>query len=55
MAKEKPIIQQIKDRTWQWIGHTLRKGSQAIERQFSIGILGDDVRDEDLRGHGGER
>jgi hypothetical protein len=31
MAKEKPIIQQIKDR--KWIGHTLRKDSQAMERQ----------------------
>jgi hypothetical protein len=33
MAREKPIIIQIKDRKWQWIGHTLRKDSQATERQ----------------------
>jgi hypothetical protein len=32
MAKEKPIIQQIKER--KWIGQRLRKGPQAIERQF---------------------
>jgi hypothetical protein len=31
MAKEKPIIQQIKER--KWIGHALRKDSQATERQ----------------------
>jgi hypothetical protein len=33
MAKEKPIIQQIKERKWQWIGHALRKDPQVIERQ----------------------
>jgi hypothetical protein len=33
IAKEKPIIQQIKERKWKWIGHTLKKDSQAIERQ----------------------
>jgi hypothetical protein len=33
VAKEKPIIQQIEDRKWQWIGHALRKDSQAAERQ----------------------
>jgi hypothetical protein len=33
MAKEKPIYQQIEDRKWQWIGHALRKDSQAAERQ----------------------
>jgi hypothetical protein len=33
MAKEKPIIQQIKDRKRKWIGHTLRKDPQAIEGQ----------------------
>jgi hypothetical protein len=32
-AKEKPIIQQINERKWKWIGHTLRKDSQATERQ----------------------
>jgi hypothetical protein len=32
MAKEKPIIQQIKERKWKWIGHILRKDSQAKER-----------------------
>jgi hypothetical protein len=34
MAKDKTIIQQIKERKWQWIGHALRKDSQAIERQL---------------------
>jgi hypothetical protein len=33
MAKEKPVIQQMKERKWKWIGHTLRKDSHAIERQ----------------------
>jgi hypothetical protein len=33
MAKEKPIIPQIKERKWKWIGHTLRKDSQVIERE----------------------
>jgi hypothetical protein len=33
MTEEKPIIQQIKDRKWQSIGHTLRKDPQTIERQ----------------------
>jgi hypothetical protein len=32
MAKEKPIIQQMKERKWQWMGHTLRKDPQVIER-----------------------
>jgi hypothetical protein len=54
MAKEKLIIQQIKDGKWKWIGHTWRKGSQAIDK-FSIGTLRDDAREEDLRGHGAER
>jgi hypothetical protein len=31
LVKGKPIIQQIKER--KWIEHTLRKGSQATERQ----------------------
>jgi hypothetical protein len=33
IAREKPIIQQIKDGKWQWTGNSLRKDSQAIERQ----------------------
>jgi hypothetical protein len=33
MAKEKPIIQQIKKR--KWIGHSLRKDSQAMEKVLS--------------------
>jgi hypothetical protein len=33
MAKEKLIIQQMKERKWKWIGYTLRKDSQVIERQ----------------------
>jgi hypothetical protein len=32
MAKEKPIIQQSKERKWQWIGHSLRQDPQAVER-----------------------
>jgi hypothetical protein len=32
MAKGEPIIQQIKERKWQWIGHSLRKHPQAVER-----------------------
>jgi hypothetical protein len=38
MAKEKSIIQQIKER--KWIGHTFRK--------FSIGTLKDDITVEDV-------
>jgi ribonuclease HI len=34
MAKEKPVIQQMKKRKWKWIGYTLRKDSQAVERQI---------------------
>jgi hypothetical protein len=33
IAKENPIIPQVKGRKWKWIGHTLRTDSQAIERQ----------------------
>jgi hypothetical protein len=33
MSKEKPTIQQIEERKWKLIGHTLRKDSQAIERK----------------------
>jgi hypothetical protein len=51
IAKEKPIIRQNKEGEWQWRGRSLRKGSQATERQ----PLREDVREEDLRGHGGER
>jgi hypothetical protein len=32
MGKEKPIIQQIKERKWKWIGHSFRKDLQAIDR-----------------------
>jgi hypothetical protein len=35
--------------------HTLRKDSQAIERQVLNGSLRDDKKEEDLRGHGGKR
>jgi hypothetical protein len=31
--KRNPIIEQIKGRKWQWIGHSLREDSQAAERQ----------------------
>jgi hypothetical protein len=41
MSKQKPIIPQVKGRKWKWIGHSLRKDSQAIERQvlnwYSLG------------------
>jgi hypothetical protein len=30
MAKEKPVIQQMKERKWKWIGYTLRKDSQDL-------------------------
>jgi hypothetical protein len=33
MTKEKPTIQQVKDRERQWIGHSLKKDPQAVERQ----------------------
>jgi hypothetical protein len=33
MPKEKPAIQQIKDRKWQWIGHRLRQDPLTVERQ----------------------
>jgi hypothetical protein len=33
MARKKPIVQQIKDRKWQWTDHTLRTDPQATERQ----------------------
>jgi hypothetical protein len=52
MARENPIIQQIKERRWQWIGQTLIKGPQAIERQVLNGAPRYDVREEDLRGQG---
>jgi hypothetical protein len=39
MAKEKSVIQQIKERKWKWIGHTFRK--------FSVETLRDDIREED--------
>jgi hypothetical protein len=29
---EKPIELQIKKRKWKWIGHTIRKGQNAVER-----------------------
>jgi hypothetical protein len=31
-TKSTPIQQQIKERKWRWIGHTLRKPQDAIER-----------------------
>jgi hypothetical protein len=49
MAREKPIIQQIKERNWQWIGQTLRKDPQAIERQVLKGALKNDVIEEGLK------
>jgi hypothetical protein len=33
MAEEKLIIQQMKEWKWKWIGHPLRKDSQATERR----------------------
>jgi hypothetical protein len=35
MGIKKPVIEQIRDRKWQWIGHSLRKDPQAVERKFS--------------------
>jgi hypothetical protein len=33
MAKRKPIIQQVKERKWKLIGHTLRKDLQVMIRR----------------------
>jgi hypothetical protein len=32
-TKETEMSTQIKKRKWNWIGHTLRKGNEAIERE----------------------
>jgi hypothetical protein len=32
-AGETPIILQIRFRKWRWIGHTLRKGDESIEKE----------------------
>ena len=32
ITHKKPIENQIKRRKWNWIGHTLRKGTGAIEK-----------------------
>jgi hypothetical protein len=32
-TEETDISVQIKRRKWNWIGHTLRKGNEAIERE----------------------
>jgi hypothetical protein len=32
-TRETEIFIQIKGRKWTWIGHTLRKGNEAIERE----------------------
>jgi hypothetical protein len=32
VAKEKLIIEQIKEGKWKWIGHTLRKYPEVVER-----------------------
>jgi hypothetical protein len=55
MTKEKPIIQQIKDTKWQWIGHSLREDSQAIERQVLYWNPQGRIREEAIRGHGGKQ
>jgi hypothetical protein len=31
--EETEVSMQIKRRKWNWIGHTLRKGNEAIERE----------------------
>jgi hypothetical protein len=49
MAKQKPIIQQIKDRKWKWIGRNLREFHKRQRGKFSIGTSRDDVREEDLK------
>jgi hypothetical protein len=54
MAKEKQLIQQIKERKWKWTGHTLRKDSQVKERQVLNWNPRDVIREEDLRRYGGE-
>jgi hypothetical protein len=56
MAKEKPIMQHIRERKWKWIRHTLRKDSQVIERQVLISNpQGQCKRGRPLRGLGGEQ
>jgi hypothetical protein len=53
MAKEKPVIQQIKER--KWIRHSLGKNPQAIERQV-LNWNPQGLRKEGgPKGHGGER
>jgi ribonuclease HI len=32
-TEETEMFKQIKKRKWNWIGHTLRKGNEAIERE----------------------
>jgi hypothetical protein len=49
VAKGKPIIQQIKEGKWRWIGHSLRKDPQAVQRQVV------NWKPQGHGGHGGER
>jgi hypothetical protein len=54
MTAGKPIIQQNKKRKWKWVGYTLRKDSQAIDK-LSIGTPRDNAREKSLRRLEGER
>jgi hypothetical protein len=56
MAKEKPIIQQIKERKWKWMGTPWRKDSQVIQRQVLKFIpQRQHNRGRPLRGHRGKQ
>jgi hypothetical protein len=56
MARDKSIIQQIKERKWKWIGPILRKDSEVIERQIpNWSPQGQYKRGRPLRGLGGEQ
>jgi hypothetical protein len=39
-AEETEISTQIKRQKWNWIGHTLRKGHDTIERGFGLESTG---------------
>jgi hypothetical protein len=49
MAKEKPVFQQIKERKWK-----LEERFTSNRQVLKIGTLRDNVREEELREHGGE-
>jgi hypothetical protein len=54
-AEETEISIQIKRRKWNWIGHTLRKGHDTIEREVLIGTHRDNGKEGGLNRRGGDR